>query len=405
MKLLAACARVVPVLALVLAACVPGPPERLRTPTPRDRPADDAPVRRLRERPEIDLLPPVLSIDVTLVDPDPMHELRWPLGLSEHPELSPQFEIAKVLAEPGVDWIELCKMGAHRRTIPRLRDQLLYLRAWCAAGAEDLASAIETLTRLRTSVVPGLAAAVRADLGNLLVSHQPDNVRELATKYGIVSDGDVLDRVAATYADFGNRFGANEINELVLANDSGLSPAKTCHRLARRVLLDPEAYRTSKSAFTTKAPVPGFTDDPSELLFGAKLGQDPRCAELDAQLSCWLVKSNCAAWYQLHGITHEDASLLDANTAWPREKFRASEDAWWRVVKPALDARPKAEAYLYAVMAIEASLKLTDCTNAYLMNRLEGVLTDLVHDQLAPAAFTERVRLLRDNRTKLCFVE
>ena len=128
----------------------------------------------MRQRPELDVAAPELHIDITLVEPDPMHEIRWPLGLADHPELAPQFDVAKVLAEPGLDWIELCKMGAHKRTIPTLRDQLQYLRAWCSVGAYDYPAAIEALIKLRNSVVPGLGPAIRADLSNILVSHDPE---------------------------------------------------------------------------------------------------------------------------------------------------------------------------------------------------------------------------------------
>lgn len=357
----------------------------------------------MRQRPELDVAAPELHIDITLVEPDPMHEIRWPLGLADHPELAPQFDVAKVLAEPGLDWIELCKMGAHKRTIPTLRDQLQYLRAWCSVGAYDYPAAIEALIKLRNSVVPGLGPAIRADLSNILVSHDPDSARELVAKFQLATEADVLDRLAATYVEVGKLSGAREINELALANDSGKSPAKTCQRLTRRVLLDPETYRTSKSAFTTKAPVPGFTDDPTSLLFGAKLNADPQCQELDAQVSCWLVKSNCSAWYKLRGVSEADAFLLDARMAWPTGKFRADEDAWWNVINPALKARPKREAYVLAMLALESSLKLTDCQDDFSMVRARDLMSLLANDSDTPPDVVARLTWLDENRTKLCF--
>jgi hypothetical protein len=392
-------------VALLVVACAPAPAEKLRNPKRKKPPAYEPVAPRVeRARPEIDLAAPALPpFDITIVEPDPTHELRWPLALSDHPELEPQFDVAKVLAEPGLDWIELCQIGAHRRVVPKVRDQLLYLRAWCAAGASNYPGAIETLIMLRNTVVPGLAAAVRADIANILVSHDPNSARSLVGKFGLASEGDVLDRVAATYADMNKLYGAMEINELALANDSGVSPAKTCQRLARRVLLAPDTYRSSKTAFSTKAPVPGFADDPTPLLFGAKLNQDARCRELDAQLSCWLIKSNCLAWYKMHAISEQDASLLDANAAWPRGAARADEDAWWRVVNPAFNARPRKEAYAFAALALEASLKLTDCKFDWGMNRVRNMMSIFVSDQDAPPELVERIKALDEKRVNLCF--
>ena len=231
--------------------------------------------------------------------------------------------------------------------------------------------------------------------GRLLGPHRLDEP--------VVNEADVLDRLAATYVEVGKLSGAREINELALANDSGKAPAKTCQRLTRRVLLDPETYRTSKSAFTTKAPVPGFTDDPTSLLFGAKLGTDPQCRELDAQVSCWLIKSNCSAWYKLRGISEADAFLLDARMAWPTGKFRADEDAWWNVINPALKARPKREAYAFAVLALESSLKLTDCNDDFGMVRARDLMSQLANDSDTPPDVVTRLTWLDENRTKLCF--
>lgn len=397
-------------VALVLGAtssfsCAPAPAERLRQPKPLVRVDEDPPVRTtpVRVRAPVDFSAPEIKVDFTLVDPDPTYEIRWPLGVMDHPDFTPHYDVAKVLAEPGLDWMRLCKLGAHKRTIPKLRDQLVYLRAWCLAGASDYEGAVELLTGLRWTVVPGLASAIRVDLANLLVSHDANSARVLVKKVGLESEMDVLDRLAATYVEVGMLSGAREINELALANDPGKSPAKTCQRLTRRVLLDPDTYRTSMSAFTTKSPVPGFADDPTPHLFGAKLNADPQCKELDAQLSCWMAKGNCAAWYRLRGIADGDAHLLAASSAWPTGKFRADRNAWWNVMVPALAARPKKEAYSYAVLAVEAIFKLTDCDDAYGLSRARNILSELVSDKDAPGDTITRVQWLDENRTKLCF--
>jgi hypothetical protein len=390
-------------LVLLVAACASAPPEKMRDPKPRAKP-DEPTYTPPRVRPEIDIaLPDLPSINIALVHPDPSHELRWPLSLSDHPELEPQFDIAKELAEPGVDWIELCKMGAHRRVVPKLRDQLQYLRAWCFVGANDYTAALEILVKLRGTVVRGLASAIRADLTNVLVSHDPNSARSLVNQLGLRSELDVIDRLSATYIEVGNRAGANELNELALANDNGASSAKTCQRLTRRVLLAPDEYRTSRSAFSTMRPVPGFADDPTPLLFGAKLNADPKCHELDAQLACWLIEGNCSAWYKLQGVADTDAYLLAASSAWPKGPFRAQPDAWYNVIPLALNARPTREAYYMVVHAAEATLKLTDCDSHWAMSRVRDVLSIVVNDQHIPKEMETRVRWMDENKSSLCF--
>lgn len=396
--------RAVGLCTLAITACASAPSEALRDPVPLKKPAPDPVVtyEPPPERPEFDIPMPAIRVDVTLVEPDPTRELRWPLALSDHPELEPQFDIARVLAEPGLDWIELCKLGAHRRIVPKLRDQLAYLRAWCLVGAHDYPAAIESLVKLRSTVVKGLRPAIRADLSNILVTHDPDSARELVSTFGLSGEIDILDRLAATYVEVGKLGGAIEINELALANDSGASPAKTCQRLTRRVLLEPNAYRRSESAFTRARPIPGFDDDPTPLLFGAKLNADAQCKELDAELSCWLVKGNCSAWYQMRGVSELDAYLLAASNAWPTGAFRAKPEAWWHVIQPAVNARPKREAYQFALLAAEAAIKLTECDHVAGIDRVRGVLAILRDDKRAPADVVSRIQWIEDNLKTLC---
>lgn len=352
--------------------------------------------------PKIDETPPEIHVDITIVDPDPMPEIRWPLGLNDHPDLAPHFDVAKVLAEPGLDWIELCKMGAHRRTIPKLRDQLVYLRAWCAVGSRDFPTALETLTKLRSTVVPGLAAAIRADLSNVLVSFEPDGARGMVAMNNLLGDTEVLDRLAATYVEIGKLPAAKEINELALANDPGVSPSKTCQRLTRRVLLDPDAFRNAKNVFAT-GPVRGLKDDPSNLLFGAQLNADPQCKELDAQLSCWLAKSKCGAWYKLRGLTEADAYLLAAKNVWPTDEHRREPDAWMRVVTPAMNARPDPRGYQMAITALESSLVLTRCEDTRELGNIEWFATELISDAKLPADMKPRAERIRQERDTRCW--
>ena len=84
-------------------------------------------------------------------------------------------------------------------------------------------------------------------------------------------------------------------------------------------------------------------------------------------------------------------------------KFRADEDAWWNVVTPAVNALPKSEAYAYAILATEATLKLTDCTNDFRMNRIRDTIWVLNNDARLPAEMATRAKWLDEKRLELCF--
>lgn len=225
----------------------------------------------------------VLGASVAHADtalPDPTERLlRWPLSQSEHPELAPRYDVAKDLAEPGLDWIELCKMGAHKRTVPSLRDQTAYLGAWCAIANRDLDTGLALLQSLTTSRVRGLSTAIRVDIGNVLASEgTADRARALITKHRI-TDVAVLDRLTALLIDMNKLADATEINDLAIGY--GDSAPNACERQARRVVMNPDAYRGSRL-------------DRRELLHG----RSPTCAELEREVGCWLALGRCAEYFK-----------------------------------------------------------------------------------------------------------
>jgi hypothetical protein len=213
--------------------------------------------------------------------PDPTARLlRWPLSASEHPELAPRYAVAKDLAEPGLDWIELCKMGAHKRTVPSVRDQTAYLGAWCAIANRDFDAGIASLQLLASSRVRGMPAAIRADLANVLAS-ESDRATALIQKHKI-KDVVVIDRAVALFVDMNKLVVADELNDLAIgAGDRVLG---SCERQARRVVMNPDAYR-----------VPGI--DRRRLLRGKA------CDDLEAEIGCWLDITRCGAFYKDQGRT------------------------------------------------------------------------------------------------------
>jgi len=203
--------RGVVVVLLSLTACRPPPPEPLWREPEIEYDEPPAPVRAAP------VLLPRPDIDVSSLVPDPTHELRWPLSIASHPELEPQFEIAKALAEPGVGWIDLCRLGAHNRHLGKdKRDHVAYLRGWCSVGKQDFDAALAHLVPLTSSVVLGLATAVRADFANIVISSGDANdATRLLAKHRI-KDVAVLDTIAASYVELGRLDDAYEINELAI---------------------------------------------------------------------------------------------------------------------------------------------------------------------------------------------
>jgi hypothetical protein len=292
--------------------------------------------------------------------PDPTARLlRWPLSASEHPELAPRYAVAKDLAEPGLDWLELCKLGAHKRTVPSVRDQTAYLGAWCAIANHDVDTGIAGLQRLASSTVRGLAAAIRVDLSNVL-ANEGEHATELIARHRI-RDVVVVDRAVALFIDMNKLAAADELNDIAIG--FGERSPGSCERQARRIVMNPDAYRGPGIARRT-------------LLRGAA------CRELDAELGCWIDLGRCGAYFKQLGrrnvvpvfelhrafiegreasiermyeeieklTTERDLSLVldvlvrSLQPACPDPARQQSRNAWWRItfrdkLQPAIKAR------------------------------------------------------------------
>lgn len=333
----------------MVAGCRPPAPAAVETPQPRPEPSADEPRLTEEEALERDIratMTEMPAFEWKRLIPEPAAEvLRWPLGIGSHPELTPQFDVAAALAEPGLDWIALCKMGAHRRLAgAKLRDELGYLRAWCAVGKRDVDTALAELARLRSSVVRGLGPAVRADIANIIVGY--GDARDAATLLAAhrLTDPDQLDLIAAAYLDLGKRDDGRELNALALGHDSRRNPTAHCRRLAKKIVLDPEPYRRHRID--------------NETLFGIET-KDAECRRLEAELDCWLAPmQRCKEHFAHVGIHVGTASLILAADSW---RWARSVDDWRVVVVHAIDGAPVPLAIEAAVAALENLSARTGC--------------------------------------------
>lgn len=346
--------RLAVVVAVAMAGCAAKPPERLVTPAPISR--SDAGMLVLEKRPR-SVAAERPDIGLAIVAPDPEHELRWPLSVSVHPTLEPSFAIAQELAEPGLDWIALCRMGSlNRYGGGKLRDLMTYLRAWCAVESGDLDGGLGALASLQTSVTRGLGPAVRTDILSVLAAGDADQAQKLMNKYKLF-DLDRLDRLAATYVELGKPDDAYAINTRAIQSDRVADHASSCRRLARGIMLGPEDLR----------------DVPLQELrtMAAEVTADPECVELYRDLSCWTFimrtrpagitspLAHCGAYWVHGNVPVEQRPLLDAYLNWPKSSAPAWQ--WLDVANKATQALTIDGADHLAVRAFEAAVEASNC--------------------------------------------
>ncbi|HEY4181778.1 MAG TPA: hypothetical protein VGM90_33265 [Kofleriaceae bacterium] len=232
----------------------------------------------------------------TLV-PNPTERLlHWPLSPSEHPELAPSYPVAAQLAEPSLDWIALCGMGAQHRSSPSQAEQIRYLRGWCDVLSRDSSQALDEIVPLLAARDRRLAASVRIDIANILIAEGTvDRARRLIAAKSI-DDLVVLDRLAALYVDQGQRDDALEINDLATSSSSS-GGLDACMRQGRHIALSGDATR---SRLMTRR---HYLDSSS-----------PACARLETELTCWFGQ-DCGDYFDL--VKQPDiAELYRAYTAW-----------------------------------------------------------------------------------------
>lgn len=343
---------------VALAACQPGKSERLEwpKPIPATRPEASIPVE---PPPVVTEAVPSIGIDISAFEPDPTRLLRWPLGLNDHISLEPHFPVAAALAQPGIEWTKLCSMGAQKRVLPlKLADQGVYLAGWCAALDHDVERAIITLAPLRSSIVSGLADAVRSDIA-VLLTQQPTvaDARKMLTKTKLNLDLLTLDRLVAMYLELQQETDAVEINELAITNDNLVDAPDACTRIARRFVIDEHAY---ENAMRIRRNAVHMYTEPDTHLFPASTLNDPVCRKLEAEIECWR-GNQCDAWWALSSLPLADAYLAQMIAYWPTSS--ADPEAWLEVSRRAVNQLSSPQAVTLLMASMRNAIHVTRCSD------------------------------------------
>ena len=301
-------------LVVVAAACGPRkPPEPLVNETPVAAPD---PASRLVVK-AIALPRPTLAADPAALVPDPTEEARWPLHATAHPAFEPGFDIAGALAQPGIRWDELCRMGAQHRHLSGAHDLESYLRAWCTA-LHDPAGAVVQLAAITHPTVSGLGEQIRRDIADILVEHGEADRAEHVLNVNKIEDVEVFDMLAASYFEVGRTADAAEINERAIDRGRNGSEMRQCHRLARRVILKPPQAR---AMYLKDLDALGDTTRRTT----QKFPTDPECARLDDEVACWVSPSDrCRGYLAAQNTPDLERTLevLGAYFTWPEQPAR-----------------------------------------------------------------------------------
>ena len=343
---------------VVLAACGGAPvPSTPHTPAPQIAqplpPSVQLP-RRLASapRPELDRS-----------DPDLADEPRWPLSVAAHPAFEPRFDIAGALAQRGVGWLDLCRMGAQHRTLSAHRDLERYLRAWCAAGDGHIGDALDQLSVMGNPTVAGMGHAIREDIANLLAQNGGANAAEKLLATAKVEDVEIFDLLAATYFELGKPVDAYEINERAIDRQRHSTDAAKCHRFARRVLL---TEPTARAGFLAELDQLGDWDPGSARL----VTTDPVCVALDVQLHCttW-PRTGCCAYLYIQGVnTAPYRQLLKTYLEWP--DGQVSDKRWTEIALAAASAEPAPRWDRFQVAALLAEYAADRCLDPELVGEV-----------------------------------
>jgi hypothetical protein len=321
------------VLLAIVVGCKPQPPERLprvrKQPHPFVRDARYAPLD-LRE-----FVATPLPIVADALLPELVLERRWPLPITVHPELDPHYPIAAELAEPGLGWLDLCRLGAQNRHLPGKDDQLAYLSGWCKVAKGDNAAAIELWAPLLRSAVRDLPHGVRLDIASLVMADR--TLRAFATLDRMaIADPELGDVLAAFSFDANLPADAGAYNAYASDNDATPSAATRCRRLARRVLTFDAV-------------------DPLKVVEQMKTYVAHDCVQLAAALSCKMFldgepRGNCVAYA---AASRRPMAVYNAYALWPRSL--ATRRDWLRILNTAVgglhdpDAQELADAALDSV--------------------------------------------------------
>ena len=288
------------------------------------------------------------QIDLSGFLPDFHEELRWPLSGMDHPTLEPRFPVERQLAI-GVAWEKLCERGVHKRVSATQKELLTYLHGWCDVKQRDVDAALTRFKPLVDSATRGLSAAVRHDVANILVTHgDADNAEQQLSKLG-VRDGEMLDQLAANFAELGAREDAFAINRRAIGFDHDAKDATKCRRLVKRIALgDTQEQR--------------FAQETLEQLVKLRNVPDETCRRLLNKVKCWdEPRFGCRAYFVDEGLDQRGWWLLDAHFSWPDGE--APWFTWYNIADGARNAVPIPGAVELSLSALENALRAAgECT-------------------------------------------
>jgi hypothetical protein len=362
-------------------ACASRPAEKLEEPKPIDH-VDEPQPAPVPPRPrELPKWPKESRVDVISSPPpdaDPriaeamaaldVHEYeRWPLSHNQHPALEPAFPIAKVFAQPGVSWLDLCRQGAQNRRGGGNTEQLEYLRGWCEVAKRDARAAVMRLAPLVRSPVLGMPAAVRFDIANIVVDagDADDAARVLASAQ--VDDVAIYDLVAASYAEVGKSQDALVFADRAIAAQQTRKPAEHCMRIARKAVISDPGSRMA--AIQELAPF-----------------ANGDCVRLHVELKCWHAK-RCEQYLIAYGVKPESVERGELYASWP--KPGASVEEWTEYAK-------RTTYYVFhdggdlTISVLEAALRDLKCEGAGIA-RLIGVAERIRADSKHDASLDARI--------------
>jgi hypothetical protein len=345
---------------VVLAACGSAPvPPAPRSPAPQI----SQPLPPMVKLPERLASAPRPALDVPNLEPDLTDEPRWPLSVAAHPAFEPRFDIAGALAQRGVGWLDLCRMGAQRRTLSSHRELERYLRAWCMAGDGHPGDAIDQLAVMGSPTVAGMGQAIREDIANLLAQNGGADAAEKLLATAKIEDVEIFDLLAATYFELGKPADAYEINERAIDRQRASADAAKCHRFARRVLLTSPG---SQSRFLAELDQLGAWDPGS----ARQLTTDPVCDALDAKLHCSIwPRTECGAYLYTLGInTYPYRQLLKTYFAWPDDPV--SDKRWTEIALAAASAEPAPRWDHFQIAALLAGYAADRCLDPALVGEI-----------------------------------
>ena len=358
----------------LVGACASRPPEKLEQPRPIEREPDEtstatpqvpkatpAVVKESRID-QISSLPPAPDpkIAEAMAALDVHDYERWPLSPNQHPALEPAYAIAKVFAQPGVSWLDLCRQGAQNRRGGGNTEQLEYLRGWCEVAKRDARAAVMRLAPLVRSPVLGMPAAVRTDIANIVVDAGDADEAARVLSSAQVDDVAIYDLVAASYAEVGKTVDALAFGDRAIAAQQTRRPADHCMRIARKALLTDPGTRMH-----VIHELASFTNGD--------------CTRLHAELKCWHAKQ-CNPYLLAYGVKPESLELGELYAAWP--KPGAADDDW-------VDYARRTAYYVnhdggdLAITAVEAALRNLKCEGprvAELIGFAQRVRTHPSHD-------------------------